>query len=218
VGVERRRVAVSELMGALSRACPGSDVHLRGSLATEDADPYSDIDLIWIVPDERFEAAVERTSDALAEVGPVLLQRSDPKLQLSTKRRLLFVNFEQLPLFWRVDIDVRARSIAEDDRFDDGNPGARGDQWSLPASALANAVGAVKAVRRNQPGEARGLLERAYERLRLGSPPANWQDAVIDLARQASAREPQLASLSERVEHLGQTALNGGMNECQSFQ
>jgi predicted nucleotidyltransferase len=205
--VERRQAVLGQLVHALSSACPESEVLVRGSLCHGGGDVYSDIDLAWIVPDERFREALCALPRVLAEVGPVLLQRSDPDVQRSAKRRLLYVNFEHLPLFWRVDVDLRARSVAGDDRFDESNPDARGDDWSVPASALANAVAAVKAVKRRRLYEARGLLERAYTRLELGSPPVEWEAAVTLLARLAAAREPTLRVVAARVEGLARAPL-----------
>jgi hypothetical protein len=200
---ERRRAVVSRLVQALSAACGGSEVLVRGSLGADRGDAYSDIDLDWIVQDARFAEALQVFPEALTEIGPILLHRSDRDLQRSMRRRLMYVNFEHLPLFWRVDVDARARSVAADDHFDESNPAARGDDWSLPASVLANAIAAVKAAWRDRPDEARALLERGYGRLRAGPPPPDWRAGVSGLARLAAVCEPGLAALATRVESLG---------------
>lgn len=79
---------------------------LRGSLACGTADPYSDIDVLWEVPDSDFQRAIERLPELLSQVQPIESIRTDPDFQKSDRRRLFFVSFEGVPLFWRADIDV----------------------------------------------------------------------------------------------------------------
>jgi hypothetical protein len=63
-----------------------------------------------------------------------------------------------MPLFWRVDIDIRADSVATDDLYDAGNPDARSDTgWSAPASAIENAVAAIKAAVRGRAASERAV-------------------------------------------------------------
>jgi hypothetical protein len=163
-------------------------------------DELSDIDLTWIVPDARFDGALAAAPRALASVGPIALLREDPDLQRSDRRRLLFVTYEHLPLFWRVDIDVRAASIADVAGYDEGNPDARGDDWSRPASALMNAIAAIKARRRGDPATARALLERGCAR--IGAEPT---DDPAALAGACAAAEPGLSGLAGRVRDNVQT-------------
>ena len=54
---ERARLA-ADLLAELAAAVPGSAAQLRGSLAEGRADIYSDIDLLWDVPDAAFDAAI----------------------------------------------------------------------------------------------------------------------------------------------------------------
>ena len=49
---ERRQTLTDSVSSALCRAMPNSDVRVRGSLQEGTADPLSDIDLCWVVPDE----------------------------------------------------------------------------------------------------------------------------------------------------------------------
>src|SRR4051812_7799398 len=58
--VQRRDAVASALLESLKTGCGGSDVALRGSLASGAADAYSDIDLTWVVPDGAFLDSVER--------------------------------------------------------------------------------------------------------------------------------------------------------------
>ena len=95
---------------------------------------------------------------ALDRVAPVASLRSDPLWQRSAKRRLFFVRFRDAPLFWRLDLDVFARSVGRDPAYDAANPLARGDDWSPTESALANAVAALKAHARDRPADVEGLL------------------------------------------------------------
>jgi hypothetical protein len=121
------------------------------------ADQYSDMDLRWIVPDDRFAGAVEGVPGVLSGIAPIGATRSDPRFQRSEKRRLLFIRFEEVPLFWRLDLEVWAESARSVADYDEDNLDARGDEWSLAASATANALGAVKAV-------ARGRIQRLGSR------------------------------------------------------
>ena len=195
---ETRDAVAGEIRAVLASSCPGSRVELRGSLADGTADVYSDIDLAWTVPDERFGAAVASVPDVLGGLRPLESVRSDPDFQLSTRRRLLFVLFRDLPLFWRLDLEIRAAS-AEGDTTDE--PGAAGTGWSPYASAVANAVAAIKAVRRGRFDDARGLVDRGFER--IGSrdrASGDWAADITRLAEQAAS--PEVGDLSRRVREL----------------
>ncbi|WP_443051091.1 nucleotidyltransferase family protein [Streptomyces sp. JV185] len=137
----RRAAFVRELMRALTAHCPGSRVELRGSLARGTADPYSDIDLAWTVPGDRFDDCLAAVREVLEAVRPLDSLRTDPESRNSRERRLVFAAFRGLPLFWRVDPEIVA-SPAADGR---GHVAEHGDDWSPYASALANAVAATKA-------------------------------------------------------------------------
>jgi predicted nucleotidyltransferase len=144
----RRRAAVATVLcAALAASVPDSVASVRGSLATGNADPFSDIDLRWVVPDPAFAIAIERAWSTAETIGPLALGRLDPDLARSDRRRVLFLQYAHLPLFWRVDLEVRAASVAEADGYDDDNPAARAEHWSRPASALMNAVAALRAER-----------------------------------------------------------------------
>ncbi|MEV1022863.1 hypothetical protein [Streptomyces sp. NPDC050264] len=196
----------------LERGCPGARTRLSGSLAAGRADVYSDIDVEWIVPDAGFAACLAQVGELLRQVQPVADVRVDPDFLHSDRRRLLFVRFEEVPLFWRLDLSVRARSVADEADYDKGNPAARAreGEWSRPASALANAIGAVKAAARHRTGDAFGLVDRGFARIgEADSATGAWTGDVERLALAAARREPQLTNLAKRVaalahEHLGQ--------------
>ncbi|WP_242441961.1 hypothetical protein [Streptomyces sp. CB02460] len=149
---------------------------------------------------------------ALGGVRPVDSIRIDPDFYRSDRRRLLFVRFAGVPLFWRLDLDVRAASVADDPQYDAANPAARArdDEWSRPASALANAIGAVKAVARKRDAEARGLLDRGFARIgeddRAGGA---WGHDVARLAHAAAPREPSLSDLGGQVTALAARRVGG---------
>jgi hypothetical protein len=162
---ERRERLAEELRAALTAAIPDSQAD-RGSLGSGTADLYSDIDLAWMVPDDMFTVAVESAAPVIQSVGMVSSLRSDPDLASSDRRRLIFFRLAGVPLFWRVDLDIRAASVATDNSYDDANPAARSEVgWSRPASAIENAVAAIKASVRGQLSTADGLLLRGYQRI-----------------------------------------------------
>jgi predicted nucleotidyltransferase len=195
------RTSLAErVLQALRAAIEGSAAELRGSLAEGRADAWSDIDLVWEVPDERFEAAAACIGDALNRVNPVESLRSAPEFQRSDKRRLLFVQFEGLPLFWRVDIDLFAQSIQRNHTYDRDNEAAWGSDWSLTHSALMNATAAIKALLRGQEEVARGLLERGFARVGLRVPAGTSQELILALAQDVPEMDPAVAGLAHRIE------------------
>lgn len=201
-----RRSLAEQVLRVLRGIIDGSAVELRGSLAEGRADAWSDIDLIWEVPDEHFEAAAACVADALAGVRPVESLRWAPEFQRSDKRRLLFVQFEGMPLFWRVDIDLFAQSIRRDHAYDRDNEAARGKDWSLTHSALMNAIAAVKALLRGQAEVARGLLERGFARVGLRVPAGTSPELILALAQDVAALDPAVAGLARRIEALHRAA------------
>jgi hypothetical protein len=156
---------VEHLLHDLPQAVPGSSTRLRGSLAKHRADAYSDIDLLWEIPDQQFSAILSRLPAILSAIHPLDSLRFDPDFQLSDKRRLIFARFRDVPLFWRLDLDILASSLQGNLNYDFTNPAARGSAWSLTESALANVVAAIKAHLRHQDEGARQLLLRAYHRV-----------------------------------------------------
>ncbi|WP_406380812.1 hypothetical protein [Streptomyces sp. NBC_01618] len=104
---------------------------------------------------------------------------------------------------------LRALAAHQDDTA------ARGDEWSRPASALANAVAATKAVLRGQPQTARGLLERGFRR--IDAPDrgtGQWFADIRRLAEAAADREPGLRPLADRVVRLARSRLAGSGEEA----
>ena len=79
---ERSRLA-RQILSRLEESVSGSSAQLRGSLAEGGGDPYSDIDVVWEVPDEAFAAALEGMEKALSRVRPLTSLRLDPAFQKS---------------------------------------------------------------------------------------------------------------------------------------
>lgn len=191
---------------ALGQSFPEATSGLRGSLATATADPFSDIDVFWELPDQIFEDAIDQLDEILADVGPLDSLRSDPMLQHSEKRRLVFAQFADVPLFWRVDIEVFAESIDRDDSYDLDNPLVRGDEWSLTESALMNSVAAMKYLLRDDSDRAHESLERAFARIDERVPNGGPWDAIAELAETVGRKDLDQAELVRRVQLLHRDA------------
>lgn len=197
-----RSSLADSILQALKRSYPDSDCGLRGSLANATDDAYSDIDLYWELPDSVFEDAIDQLEEVLADVAPLESLRSDPMLQNSKKRRLVFASFADVPLFWRVDIEVFARSIGRDESYDLDNPLARGDDWSLTESALMNAVAAMKYLMRGDDDRVEESLERAFARIGERPPALDPWEAIAELAEIVGRRDLEQAHLVRRVQLL----------------
>ena len=198
---ERARL-VTNLLRELAAAVPGSAALLRGSLAEGRADRYSDIDLLWDLPDADFSPAIAELPATLRRVRPVASLRFDPDFQHSAKRRLVFVRFAGVPLFWRVDLDVFARSVGHDPDYDRDNPSARGTSWSPAESSLGNAIAAIKALRRGRDTEAFELLARAEARVGFNSPAVDLRTRIDLLIDAVAAKDPTTTALAAEIHQL----------------
>jgi hypothetical protein len=198
---ERARL-VADLLTELAAAVPGSAALVRGSLAEGRADLYSDIDLLWDVPDAAFGVAITELSENLERVRSVASLRFDPDFQQSAKRRLAFIRFADVPLFWRVDLDVFAQSVGCDPNYDCDNPSARGTAWSFAESSLANAVAAIKAQRRGQNAEASALLAWAEARVGPTAATVDLRSRIGLVIDAATAKDPTTASLAADTRRL----------------
>lgn len=183
----------------LADAVRDSVAVLRGSLADGRADAYSDIDVLWELPDAQFVPTVERLRSVLTAIRPVESLRWDPLSRQSLRHRLVFVRFAGLPLFWRLDLEVFARSAGRDPACDLAGGAAHDSDWSVAESALANAVAAIKAHLRRHDDVADALVARAFQRLGQSPPTGILAKMISDLARCATEREPAFAELAERV-------------------
>ncbi len=60
-----RAKLVNRMLTCLEEAAPGSKALLRGSLARNKGDQYSDIDVLWEVPDPHFKQCVDNLREVL---------------------------------------------------------------------------------------------------------------------------------------------------------
>jgi len=198
---ERRDKFTGKLLAALQGWIPGSHAELRGSPGPGIADDYSDIDICWVVPDQDFTEAIDTLGAALSQCTAVVALRNDPELARSARRRVVFARMWSMPLFWRVNIDIRAGSIATDDLYDVCNPGAHsGAGWSVAASAIEDAISAIKAVACDQADTADVLLRRGCEQIGhdLRST-TDLADAITGLADACAAQDPRLTRMAAEV-------------------
>jgi hypothetical protein len=198
---ERRHLLASTLLRVLRDWVPGSVAEIQGAMGSGTADDYSDIDICWMVPDDSFTEAVDTVGAALSRATAVLSLRTDPEFARSARRRLVFARLYGMPLFWRVDIDIRANSVAADDLYDAGNPDTRSDTgWSGPASAIKNAIAAIKAAARGRADAADGLLRCGFERIGHDpGPTADLTDAITSLADACATQESSLTNMAAEV-------------------
>jgi len=199
-----RDALTQRILTSLESAAQGSVAQLRGSLADGNADTYSDIDVLWEVPDDLFQVSVDRIGDILSEAHLVESLRSAPDFQNSDKRRLFFVQFRDMPLFWRADIDVFAASVQRDPEYDLHNEAAKGNDWSPTHSALMNAIAAVKALLRHKEDAARQLLIRGFKRAGLDIPEGSPQELILKLAEGVAAMDSTKAALVHGIVELHQ--------------
>jgi hypothetical protein len=89
--------------------------------------------------------------------------------------------------------------LKRDLTYDVGNTAARGADWSLPESALANGIAAVKAHLRGHDDEAWALLRRGFQRAGLTDPAVDLFDATRLLVLHCVQREPRLAEYGAEV-------------------
>jgi hypothetical protein len=201
LSAERRERVVRDARIALEGAIEGSSLVARCSLADGTADQYSDIDAVWLVPNGCLQAAIDALRRALEVVGPLFSIRFGASA--SGTGRLAFVTFAHLPVFWRFDLSIETATPS-----DEAPEHGVAAEWSLPESALANAVAAVKAVVRGRSEDAIGLLERGYPR--AGSayvPSGSLRADIIELADRARRGDTRLTVRSREVRRVALTLL-----------
>jgi hypothetical protein len=139
---------------------------------------------------------------AVACVRPVASLRFDPDFQQSADRRLVFIRFAGVPLFWRVDLDVLARTVGRDPDYDRDNPSACGVVWSFGESNLTNAIADIKAEHRGRYNEVAALLSRAEARVALTSPSVDLRICIGLMVDVGAAKDPTTASLAADTRRL----------------
>jgi predicted nucleotidyltransferase len=196
----QRSDLANAVVASLSGAVCGSASGLRGSLARGTSDRFSDIDIFWELPDGEFLDAIDDLPETLSVAGSIDSIRSDPLLQNSDKRQLIYVQFSHVPLFWRVDIEVFAESIDQDSSYDLDNPNARGDDWSLTQSALMNGVAALKYLLRDDVQSASESLGRAFDRVDLPVPDQPLWDQIDTLTEVVGRIDLDQAELVRKLQ------------------
>jgi len=199
-----RAALAQRILLALEKAAPGSTAQLRGSLADERADAYSDIDVLWVIPDELFQSSVDGIAAILANVHGIESLRPAPEFQNSDRRRLISVQFADMPLSWRADIDVFAWSVHQDLAYDLYNESAKGNKWSLTHNVLMNVIAAVKALLRQEGKIAQQLLMRGFERVGLVMPERSSQELILELVRSIAEMDSTQVALTQRITELCQ--------------
>jgi hypothetical protein len=196
----QRDKLAADVVNSLERALLGSVPTLRGSLAFGGADEYSDIDILWQVQEGSLMLALEALPRALETVRPMESLRVDPSSKASPTRRLVFARLAEVPLFWRLDIEI-VEPTALEDRPQLPQHGEEVDDpdWSPTESALMNAVAAAKARLRGDPDGARELLDRAWRR--VGLQPAGRAD-LLPLIDAIEAMDSRVRPLAARVREL----------------
>ncbi|QNI37895.1 nucleotidyltransferase domain-containing protein [Edaphobacter albus] len=196
-----RTTIACQILDGLRENIPSSTACLRGSLANGTSDAYSDIDVLWEVDDAQFPSAVRNIHDCLSKIHVIQSLRIDPEFRNSPRHRLIFLRFEDLPPFWRVDLEIFARSAL---RNPDCDPRASDlpSDWSLTESALANAVAAIKACKRGKPKQAQKLLEGAFVRLNLQLTAVGAQEAIMQLLNHAKKTDSRCTTLASEIERL----------------
>ena len=108
--VRQRPYAVADfahdLRNALERHLSPAEVSFRGSFAQNTHDQYSDVDLradVHLPLDEEFYSELEGFLKGL--YGPSLV-RYDPDFVHTTTAQNVRFSFYDLPIFWRVDLDI----------------------------------------------------------------------------------------------------------------
>ena len=198
----RRGRVADELRSSLERAIAGSSFALRGSIAEGRADRYSDIDAVWRVPGT-LQSGFDALPNAAAVVGDVFSVRVAPP-ELADADCLVFVTFADLPIFWRLDLVIESTAPVGELTLQLAPP------WSLPESALANAVAAVKAVVRGRNDDAAGLLERGYPRVGARYVASgSWRTDVERLAAAVGRADAALEPRAELVRSVAAALLAG---------
>ena len=189
-----RGEAAALLVDVLAAACPAGEVCLIGSMAKpEEADDFSDIDIRWTIPPGQVSGQLQSFRLTLQRVGKVESLRVDPDERPDW--RLVFVRFQGWPLWWRVDVEVHSAGLGSMAVPDS-------DPWSPHESACMGVVVTLKALARNRPEAAEGLLARALQRADATDVAGDWQLRIGSLLDQIVTRSPPTADLVSRTRQL----------------
>ena len=189
-----RGEAAALLLDVLAAACPAGDVCLIGSMAQPGtSDAFSDIDIRWSIPSGQTAEQLQSLRFTLERVGRVESLRVDPEERPDS--RLVFVRFQGWPLWWRVDLEIHSAGS--------GSLGVHAsDPWSPHESACMGIIVTLKALARNRPEMAEGLMVRALQRVDAPDVDGNWQLRIGTLLDHIATDSPRTADLVFRTRRL----------------
>jgi len=159
------------IRGKLEEYLQPATVTFRGSFASGTFDEYSDIDLQADIQCElsgQFYTALEGFLTGL--YGPALI-RYDPGYREDRAAQGIRISFYELPVFWRVDLDIISDRSTET-KWPQPFP-----EWSIGNSALMNIIWAVKYQKRDKPDLADHYCSCACDK--LGAKPQRYSKAGV---------------------------------------
>jgi hypothetical protein len=188
--VSQRAEPVADLMAQLRYAIPGPEARLRGSLGTGHADPYSDIDLLWDVPDLESNDALAQLPEILARGRPLASLRYDPDFQRSAK--------------------PRSYSSASPECHSSG--ASIWISWPAPSSAIRTTtappsrpvarIGQQPRAARRTPSRRSKLMQRAEQRVVLSHVASAVPDRILRLVDAVAEQDPSLATRASEIRRL----------------
>ncbi len=201
-GAGRRRFGsaaefASDVREVLTEHLAPARVSFRGSFAEGTHDEYSDVDLLAEVHSEmdgRFFSALEDHLTGL--YGPALVRYDPDHMDRHDSQHVRF-SFYELPVFWRVDLEIVSDKAAAE-KWPSPFPG-----WAVGTSALMNVVWAIKYRRRGKDGTAQRYLAAACEKLGARGVPGTAPNVleVLDLLEvRGDVDEALLAKTRQEVE------------------
>jgi hypothetical protein len=189
------------LLDVLAAACSACEVRLIGSMAKpEDEDAFSDIDVRWALPPGQASAHLHSLRLTLQRVGTVESLRVDPDVRPDSL--LVFVRFQGWPLWWRVDLEIHSAGLGSM-AIPDADP------WSPHESACMGVIVTLKALARNRPEVAEGLMVRALQRVDATDVAGDWQQRIDTLLDHLATTSPPTADLVSRTRQLSGDVFSG---------
>ena len=132
----------SEVLALLKTHLGLGKVTFRGSFASGEVDECSDVDLMAEVHQELDQSFFDSLVKCLEDrFGPLSL-RYDPDYRDNRMAQGLRINFHDLPVFWRIDLNITS------DRDCPQKWPAPFPEWSVATSAFWNVAWAVKRSKR----------------------------------------------------------------------
>ena len=209
---QQRAKFLCGLKSPLLTVVPRSVVELHGSIATGSADEYSDIDLVWEIPDDQFDATVLCVEETLTAIQSVSAMQFDPLFQASDRRRRIFVHYCNLPLFWQVKLDIMAKSIQKNFDYDTENIYGRPRNRTLPNTyiSLMDCIAAIKGLLRQDELLAAHLVSGAFQRIALPVTGVTTHERLLRLVNDIYDADDSMANVAAQVKSLHSRAFVSG--------